>query len=64
MQLSAGGRPQIQYLEGIKYLYQLDIFLYCMMGFVLLTFIYLFLKGPLKWKRLSAADREAAAYAA
>ena len=47
---------QIQYLEGIKYLYQLDIFLYCMMGFILLTGVFLFLKGPLKWKRLRPED--------
>lgn len=47
---------QIQYLKGIKYLYQLDIFLYCMMAFVLLTLGFLLLKGPLKWKRSSRAD--------
>ena len=47
---------QIQYLQGIKYLYQLDIFLYCLMGFMILTGVFLFLKGPLKWKRLRPED--------
>ena len=47
---------QIRYLEGIKYLYQLNIFLYCMMGFVLLTLCFLLLAGPLKWKRSNRAD--------
>ena len=51
---------QIQYLKGIKYLYQLDIFLYCMMGFVLLTLGFLLLRGPLKWKRSSQAEAYAA----
>ena len=49
---------------GIKYLYQLNVFVYCLFAFVGLTIIYTLIRRPGKWKRLSRKEREAAAYGA
>ena len=37
---------QILYLEGLKYLYRLHVFLYSMFAFIGLTAIYLSIRGP------------------
>lgn len=42
---------QILYLKGLKYLYRLHVFLYSMVAFMLLTGLYLGIRGPDKWKR-------------
>jgi hypothetical protein len=48
---------------GIRYLYQLNVFLYCMFIFIGLTVLLLLIRGPAKWKRTSKEERLAAAYA-
>jgi hypothetical protein len=55
---------QIVHLVGIKYLYQLNVFVYCLFAFVGLTIIFTLIRRPGKWKRLSREEREAAAYGA
>ncbi|KAK9823563.1 hypothetical protein WJX72_003814 [[Myrmecia] bisecta] len=47
---------QILHLVGIKYLYQLHVFLYAMFSFVGLTIVYLFMRGPDAWKRYKVED--------
>jgi hypothetical protein len=54
---------QILHLVGIKYLYQLNVFVYCMFFFVGATILVLMIRGPAKWKRVSQEERYAAAYA-
>lgn len=54
---------QILHLMGIKYLYQLNVFLYCMFFFIAATILVLMIRRPVKWKKLSQEEREAAAYA-
>ena len=49
---------------GIKYLYQLNVFVYCLFTFVGLTAVFTLICRPGKWKRLSKEEREAAAYGA
>ena len=48
---------------GIKYLYQLNVFLYCMFIFIGATIVVLLIRGPAKWRRMSKEERFAAAYA-
>ena len=55
---------QIAHLIGIKYLYQLNVFVYCLFIFVGLTLIFTLVSRPGKWKRLSKEEREEAAYGA
>ena len=47
---------QILYLEGLKYLYRLHVFLYSMFAFIGLSAIYLSIRGPQKWKRYNLED--------
>ncbi len=54
---------QILHLMGIKYLYQLNVFVYCMFFFIAATILVLMIRGPAKWKRVSQEERYAAAYA-
>ncbi len=54
---------QILHLMGIKYLYQLNVFVYCMFFFIAATILVLMIRGPAKWKRVSQEERFAAAYA-
>ena len=56
-------RVQILHLMGIRYLYQLNVFLYCMFFFIGVTILLLLIRGPAKWKRVSKEERRAAAYA-
>ena len=49
---------------GIKYLYQLDVFVYCLFAFVGLTIIASLVRRPSKWKRTTKEEREAQAYGA
>jgi len=55
---------QIAHLIGIKYLYQLNVFVYCLFIFVGLTLIFTLIRRPSKWKRLSRDEKEAEAYGA
>ena len=57
-----GACAQILHLKGIRYLYQLNVFLYCMFGFVGLTLLLLVVRGPAKWKHATREERLAAAY--
>lgn len=54
---------QIANLIGIKYLYKLNVFLYCMFIFIGATVLVLLVRRPAKWKRVSREERTAAAYA-
>ena len=54
---------QILHLMGIKYLYQLNVFLYCMFFFIGATVVVLLIRGPSKWRRLTKEERLAQAYA-
>ena len=62
--LSLASAMQIAHLIGIKYLYQLNVFVYCLFIFVGLTLILTLIRRPGKWKRLSREEREEAAYGA
>jgi len=42
---------QLTSLEGIQVIYSKNVFIYCMLGFMLLTFVYLMVKGPDEWKK-------------
>ena len=55
---------QIAHLVGIKYLYQLNVFVYCLFAFVGLTIIFTLVRRPGKWKRMTKEEREAQAYGA
>ncbi len=56
-------RAQIQSLMGIKYLYSLHVFLYCMFVFVALALGWLLIAPATKWKRLTQDEKLEAAYA-
>jgi hypothetical protein len=47
---------QIAHLQGIKYLYELHVFIYSLLSFVLLTTVLLALRGKIKWKRYSKEE--------
>eukprot|EP00884_Botryococcus_braunii_P013724 jgi/Botrbrau1/22352/Bobra.0002s0030.1 len=47
---------QVSHLMGIKYLYELHVFIYCLLSFVLLSAVLLGLRGKIKWKRYSKED--------
>lgn len=53
---SGGGGGQINHLMGIKYLYELHVFIYSLLSFVLLTAILLGLHGKIKWKRYNKEE--------
>ncbi len=50
---------QILHLEGLRYLFQLNIFLYCLAAFVLLTVIVLSITKAPKWRRRKAGEEYA-----
>ena len=47
---------------GIKYLYQLNVFLYCMFIFTGVAIVVLLIRGPAKWRRMTKEELFAAAY--
>ncbi|GAB4820473.1 hypothetical protein N2152v2_007519 [Parachlorella kessleri] len=47
---------QLTHIRGIKYLYTENIFIYCWLGFIGLTLIWLIIKGPDAWKRHKVED--------
>lgn len=55
--------PQILALEGIRYLFSLHIFLYCLFGFVGLTLLLTAFTKPKRWVRKSKDKALEEAYA-
>lgn len=55
---------QILHLQGIRYLFRLHIFLYCLFGFVSLTALLLAFTKPKKWTRKTRDKALEEAYAA
>ena len=47
---------QVKSLEGLKYIYNNNIFIYCFLGFVGLTLAYVLVRGPDRWKRTKVED--------
>ncbi len=47
---------QVMYLQGLKWVYQLNIFLYMMFGVMGLSLLFMVIKGPAKWKRAKRID--------
>ena len=47
---------QIENLQGIKYLYKRDVFLFCFLGFSGIGALLLLIKGPTEWKRRRRDD--------
>ena len=54
---------QILHLKGIRYLFDLNIFLYCLFAFVGLALIWLSLRKGKKWERKTAEQKLEEAYA-
>lgn len=42
---------QLTGIQGLSVIYSKNVFIYCMLGFMVLTFIWLMVKGPDAWKR-------------
>lgn len=47
---------QLTSIQGIKYIYTENIFIYCFLGFAALTCIYVVVRGPDRWKRTKVED--------
>lgn len=47
---------QVMYLRGLRYIYQLNIFLYMMLGIMGLSILAMLVRGPGKWKRPQRLD--------
>jgi len=43
-------------LQGLKYVYTENIFIYCFLAFVALTLVYVLVRGPDRWKRTKVED--------
>ena len=48
------------HLMGLKYLYELNVFVYCLMAFVAGTVLVLAVQGPQKWRHKKIDDAYAA----
>ena len=44
------------YLKGLRYVYQLNIFLYLFMAFMGLSIVAMVVKGPGRWARKKKED--------
>ncbi len=44
------------YLRNLKWVYQLNVFLYMMLSMMILSLIFMVIKGPGQWKRKTAKD--------
>lgn len=47
---------QLTSIQGIKYIYTENIFIYCFLGFAALTCVYVAIRGPDRWKRQKVED--------
>jgi hypothetical protein len=47
---------QVMYLRGLRYIYQLNIFLYMMLGIMGISILAMLVRGPGKWKRPQRLD--------
>jgi LMBR1 domain-containing protein 1 len=47
---------QVMYLKGLRYIYQVNIFLYMFMGIMGISMVLMIIKGPGKWKRPKRED--------
>lgn len=53
---------QVMYLMGIQYIYRFNIFLYAMLGVMALTFVWMCICGPRKWKKQKPGEQYATGY--
>lgn len=53
---------QILHLQGIRYVFQLNIFLYCLFAFVGLAIVWLSFTKPKKWTRVNKDKQLEEAY--
>lgn len=47
---------QLSSIQGLKYLYNENIFIYCMLAFMALTLAFVLIVGPDRWKRQKPED--------
>lgn len=47
---------QLTSIQGLKYVYTENIFIYCFLGFAALTCAYVAIRGPDRWKRQKVED--------
>ena len=47
---------QLTSIQGLRYIYTENIFIYAFLGFVALTLVYVIVRGPDRWKRQKVED--------
>lgn len=47
---------QLTSIQGLKYIYTENIFIYCLLAFMALTFVFVLVVGPDRWKRTKLED--------
>ena len=47
---------QLSSIKGLKYIYNENIFIYCLLGFMALTLVFVLVIGPDRWKRRKLED--------
>jgi hypothetical protein len=47
---------QLTNIEGIRYIYTENIYIYCFLAVMLITLIVILLRGPDRWKKKKPED--------